>query len=330
MIEEEYLEHFGVLGMHWGHTKRQDIPSQKSAHRVSLEAKYLKKGVSNDSAEQMAAKRIRTEKFVAGVLVAAAVTAVSYTAYREIGKRYVGVMLSEGKDLHYVNALGSKATYDRRLYTSFEKGDTKKYKGLLATALRRNKANTTIFDTVLRTTEKIKAPSQQEAAKLYGNFLGEKTNFNHYKGFNKQLVNGVTDPSVKGFVDFLKTKGYNSVLDANDQFISGYSTKKPLILFNAAASTKKLTDTIVEKHVSDHLNTIQNIQFNLKGLAPIVGLGAAFVGGAKAINTSQQYGAVNKYFKENPNSKLSYGQVYNALILTTSKAGVDTYKLKGA
>lgn len=340
------LAHFGVKGMKWGHhnpkadeitSKRRSIPNKKSAHRVRLEAGYLKKGYSNDTAEQMAAKRIKGEKIALGILATAAVAGASYIAYQEIGKRYSNVILEAGKDLHYINALGADADYDRRLYTSFKKQDTAKYKGLLATALRNNAENTTVYDTVLRAKEDIKAPSHNEAAKLYKEFFGKTVDTKDYKLFNKDFVSGVNDPSVKGFVDFVKSKGYNAVLDSNDQFISGYNTKKPLILFNAASTTVKVGESIVTKQMSDRLNGLQMAAFYSKQmgpmLAPSVGLGLAAVGGSMAMDTSNRYGAVNGFFKKNPKSNYSYGEVYNAMKSKTvngvPKYVIDKAKLKG-
>lgn len=164
------IYHSGVLGMKWGHRKAEAektyaIPSKKSAHRVRLEAKYLKKGASNMDAEQQAANRMHGEKVALAIAGSAAAAGAAYIVSRELGKRFTGVNLEVGKELHYINALGDQATYDRRLYASFQKGDTAKYKGLLATALRKNASNTTIYDTVLGATENIKAPSQHEAKK---------------------------------------------------------------------------------------------------------------------------------------------------------------------
>lgn len=135
---------------------------------------------------------------------------------------------------------------------------------------------------------------------------------------NKNIVGiGVNDDYVsdiaKEFLSHLKTKGYNAILDSNDQFISGYSAKKPIILFNAASSVVKKGETIVAKEVSDRLNKTQMAVVYTRALAPTVGLGAAYIGGTVAMDTQTKYGAVNKYMKANPDTKKSYGEIYNAL-----------------
>lgn len=327
------LAHFGVPGMKWGvrkeekAAKRYDIPEKKSGHRIRLEAKYIKKGASNDEAEQMAAKRIRGEKIALGILGAAAVAGAAYTTYREIGKRNAGVMLEAGKELHYINALGDKADLNRRLYTSFEKSDTEKYKGLLATALRKNAENTTIYDTVLKTTEDIKAPSHKEAAKLYTQFTRGMANETGYKFFNRRLVSEWDSDESRKFVELLKSKGYNAILDSNDQFLSGYNAKKPLILFNAASQTVKTGQSVVDEQLSKKLNAKHMSIIYSKQLLPIVGIGAAIVAGVNAKNTHDKVSVVNSYFKNNPKTNLSYGEVYNAVKTNTDIYGATTYKI---
>jgi hypothetical protein len=339
------LSHVGVLGMHWGHRepeevstksnkKQYTIPDKKTAHRVRLEAKYLKKGVSNEQAEQMAAKRIRGEKIALGILGAAVAAGAAYAAYQALGKRYSSVVLEAGQEIHNINALGDKNDYNRRIYGTFQKGDTAKYKGLLATALRKNAKDTTIYDTVLKTTETIKAPSHKEAQNLFKECFKNAVDKKAYVPFNASFANDFNNPKQQQFVNFLKTKGYNAILDSNDQFVSGYNTKKPIILFNAASSTVKAGQTIVDEMTTKRLNRIQMTTIISKQVAPTVGLGLAAIGGSHAIDTNNKYGACNSFFKKNPQLKYPYGAVFNALEKKAVKGEVvyvvNTAKLKGA
>lgn len=331
--EDLYLMHYGIKGMRWG-KRRTDAQldaaaakkpksgldmtdKEKSGHRVRLEAKYLKKGMTREEASVATDKRIKTEKIlaIAGAVVVGA--AVGYAVKEDIGKRFVGVTLEKGKDLHYVNALGDKASLDRRLYTSFDKNDTKKYKGMLASALRKNAADTTIYDTVLTTKESIKAPSQFQAARLYNQFLKDnnlpKAGSKSYKEFNKDVLLDVGSPNANKFMDFMRGKGYNSVLDYNDQFVSGYNTKKPLILFNAKSSVNKTGQSIVEKAVSDKLGKQQVNRLLLKGAAKTVGLGAAYVGGVTALNTHKKNAVVQQYLNDHPETKKTRAELYRDL-----------------
>lgn len=317
-----FLEHYGVKGMRWGVRKDEKVSnapvkdSEKSAHRVRLEAKYISKGMSQSAAEKKAIGRIKAEKVMLAVGAVGVAAAVAYVGSVEYQKRFSRVDLELGAKLTNINVLGDKQDFNRHLYTTIDERDTKKYRGMLATALRTNPNNTMIYETTLRSTERIKAPSQREAARLYKEFRatrGKKWMLDKsYMKFNADLVD---DPSgaAKEFYDFMRSKGYNAILDANDQFITGYSARKPLIVFNAASSTVKVGQKVVDEQLSDRLAQIQTLQISAKEAAPGVGLGLAVIGGTKALDTKNRYGAVNSYFKEHPESKLSYAEVFSNL-----------------
>lgn len=322
--EEEkaaFLAHFGVKGMKWGVRKSIPAEGQKSKHRVRLEAGYISKGASKEVAEQKADRRIKTEKTLLVAGAVAATAAIAYTAKVEIGKRFVGVELEKGATLKYINALGDKNDLDRRLYATFKEGDTQKYRGLLAEALRKNKEGTVIYETVLTTKDKIKAPSQREAAKLFKEFASKKylleTNYNK---FNQGLVLDI--PENKQFFDFLKSKGFNAILDSNDQFMSGYNTKKPIILFNAASSVVKTGEKVIDKTFSSKLATKQMIGVVAKQNAPILGLGVATVAGIKGMDasavTNNKYAAVNAFIEKNPGTKATYSELFSKVNLDGS------------
>lgn len=321
--EDLELFHYGVKGMKWG-VRRKEGPdglvvksktpikdSDKSAHRVATEARYIQKGYTTEEAAKKAEGRIRTQKILLAVGATAVTAAAVYGGKVAFDKRFKGVDLPMGSVLKNINALGDKQDFDRRMYTTFNEGDTKKYKGLLASALRRNAKDSTIYETSLKATQNIKAPSHHQAKKLYEEFKSKNREASglNYKEFNKRLVNQ-RDPMNSRFYDFMKTKGYNAVLDSNDQFISGYNTKKPLILFNASSSTVKSGQKVVDDKVINKLSTVQNLGVLGRASAPYVGLGMAWVGGNKAIDTRNRYGSVNRYFKDHPNSELSYAEVY--------------------
>ncbi len=310
---DAFLAHYGIKGMKWG--VRKSIPEEnaKSKHRVRLEAGYISKGMTKEIAEQKADRRIKTEKILAVVGAVAVTAAIAYKTKVEIGKRFTSVELEKGTTLTYINALGDKNNLDRRLYTSFEEGDTQKYRGLLAQALRRNKEGAVVYETVLTAKEKIKAPSQKQAAKLFKEFAANNrlASGMNYNTFNQSLVIE-TDTTVK-FIDFLKAKGFNAVLDSNDQFISGYNTKKPLILLNAASSVVKTGEKIVEEQLSAPLARKQYITALFEQTAPTIGLGVAVVSGTmgldSAATTNNKYAAVNSFIEKNPKTRASYSEL---------------------
>ena len=330
---DTFLAHYGKKGMKWGVVNDDVVdtagsPSRPTAKRSSngsasesskrkrleLEAHYLEKGITGEAAQQKIDKRLKVEK---GLKIAGAVAVVglgAYVAKNQLGKRYAGVTLEKGFDLTYINAMGPKADYNRRLYTTFNEGDTKKYRGLLASQLRQNQTDTTIYETKLTAREQIKAPSNKEAARIYKELVSKGQLDAHpqgYKYFNKDLV---TDgPGSKTFYSEMSKRGYNALLDTNDQFISGYNTKKPLILFNAESSTVKTGEKIVSKQTTDGLANRQKAAIVGKSFIPHAAVGAALVAVSKKSKSKNKYEAVNAYLAEHPNSKMTPAQIFNSL-----------------
>lgn len=105
------------------------IPENKSLHRLKLEEKYMKNGMTREEAEQAAAKRIRTEKFVTAAAAVTVSSAVAYAKYKGYTKEYI---FKEGSEFQRIMKLSPNAEIkDGRQYLSFDKNDKIKYKGLL-------------------------------------------------------------------------------------------------------------------------------------------------------------------------------------------------------
>ena len=111
-------------------TKKYKIPETKSLHRLKLEEKYMKNGMTREEAEQAAAKRIRTEKFVAA---AGVVTVASVVAYAKYKGYTADKTIKANSDFQRIMRLDPNAEIrkDNRQYLSFNKKDNIKYKGLL-------------------------------------------------------------------------------------------------------------------------------------------------------------------------------------------------------
>ncbi|ADD81019.1 gp021 [Rhodococcus phage ReqiPoco6] len=324
---DNFLAHYGVKGMKWGVIRDRDRGSSSSSsepkpagrRQVALEAKYVQKGHSLEDAQQKAARRAKVQKVL---LVAGAVTlagTAAYVGHKEYGKRFTEISLKAGTELKYINATGPNTDLNRRLYTTFNEADTKKYRGMLAKQLQKNKSGTTIYETVLTAKQDIKAPSHKQAEQVFKDlvksgamdvkFFGRNQT---YKEFNGDLVRGNT-PEAKTFYDALKKKGFNAVLDSNDQFVSGYNTKHPLILFNAASSTVKTGESVVNQKTIDGLYNRQVAGVMARQFAPTVAMGAAAVGAHRYIESKSKYATVNKYMAEHPNTKRSPAEIYASL-----------------
>ena len=115
--------------------KTYKIPKNKSLHRLQLEEKYMKNGMTREQAEQAAAKRIRTEQFVTAAAVVTVASAVAYAKYKGYNKEYI---FKEGSEFQRIMRLSPNAEIkDGRQYLSFDKNDKVKYKGILATTFEK-------------------------------------------------------------------------------------------------------------------------------------------------------------------------------------------------
>lgn len=343
---DDYLAHYGVKGMKWGVIK-DDVSGRIKTHHQKAKAsriaadegKYLNKGMSSEEAHAKAVKREKVRqrvKIAGGVAVTAA---VAYVGTQEYKKRFQGVDLPMDTKLKNINKFGEDLNIDRRLYVTYKPGDSRKYRGAYAEQLRKgkafdpNSAAKNVFETTLTTTERIKAPSHHQAKKLYKEFrekqlsgvapedlkLFKNNSFflpEDYKTFNRSLVgtgNKFTDSVNSGFYDFLKTKGYNSVLDSNDQFISGYNTEKPLIVFNANSSAVKSGQKLVSRKESVPLARITVAQAVGREAAKAGAKVGVAYGAHKKIKQAIRNQEVKEYFKEHPNSKMTEAEVHAML-----------------
>ena len=336
------LYHYGVKGMKWGVQNKdrsgsngypKNSSKKVSMRKVQLEAKGLKKGKTQEEATLSAEKRMRVEKalkIAGGVAIGAA---VAYVTARELDKRLSSVNLPANTILRNVNALGEKQNYNRRLYTTFEQADSKKYRGIMARhltdqavkmrAAKMSGISDTVYESSMTAKERIKAPSHMQAKKLYSEFGKEHRTYGiSYKEFNKGLV---LDSSInRKFYKFMESKGYNAILDANDQFISGFDAKKPLILFNAASSTTKLADRVINKpEMTKEYDRFMAGRIT-KAAIKNVTIGAMVLGAFGTANNAAKNEAITKYLEEHSNSEKTYAEVYN--MLEKDKSGLYTVK----
>ena len=199
-------------------SKKYKIPENKSLHRLKLEEKYMKNGMTREEAEQAAAKRIRTEKFVAAAAVVAVASAVAYAKYKGYTSDKI---IKENSDFQRIMRLDPNAELrkDSRLYATIDKKDKVLYKGMFADHLTKMKSdNENIYDITVRNRKEIKIASEKRARDTFVNLFKndkdfknefierlEKDGYEVSKGrldgiFNKMLKdsNSLSDRELKG------------------------------------------------------------------------------------------------------------------------------------
>lgn len=119
--------------------KTHKIPEKKSLHRLKLEEKYMNSGMTREQAEQAAAKRIRTEKFVATAAVVTVASAVAYAKYKGYTSDKVFKADTEFQRIMKLSP-NAEIRKDNRQYLAVNKMDKIKYKGILGDTLNSNAA----------------------------------------------------------------------------------------------------------------------------------------------------------------------------------------------
>lgn len=171
-------------------TKTYKIPEKKSLHRLKLEEKYMKNGMTREEAEQAAAKRIRTEKFVAAAAVVTVASAVAYAKY----KGYTtDKTIKANSDFQRIMRLSENAEIrkDHRQYLSFDKKDNIKYKGFLGehfeqqikqqhrldSLVNKNAVADKIYDVTVKNNQEIKIASRKRAEDAFVNLFKNDSEF---------------------------------------------------------------------------------------------------------------------------------------------------------
>ena len=157
--------------------KKYKIPKNKSLHRLKLEEKYMKQGMSREEAEQAAAKRIRTEQFVAA---AAGVTVASCLAYAKYKGYTTDKIIKENSDFQRIMRLNPNAEIrkDYRQYVTINKKDKVLYKGMFADHINKLKEDSeNIYDISIKNRSDIKVASEKRARDTFTNLFKNDKEF---------------------------------------------------------------------------------------------------------------------------------------------------------
>lgn len=337
---DDYLAHYGVKGMKWGVRKDRGSSSSKPSKRAKVTYKerksyeYQKKGLSKEEADAKAAKAAKVAKARKAVLIlggVAMVAAAGYVAGDRLAKDYVGVNLKSGAMLQNVNNIGgSKPQKEGMLYVTFKNHDNKQYRSRFASEVFIRDRSKDVFSTKLSAIEPIKAPSNKKAEKLYEEYKRKVRGSDlyapeNYKAFNKDLNYVGKEKDKKAFTDFMKSKGYNAIIDLYDQRPL-YGAKKPTILLDSTKTATTVGHEKLSEFMSDKgTSRMSSKKAYLKGAKVALALGSFGVAPFEvneALKKRSMNKQVDQYFNDHPNTEMSPTEVY-MMIAKDRKRGGD-------
>ena len=192
--------------------KQYKIPQNKSLHRLKLEDKYKQQGFSKEEAEQKAAKRIKTEMYIAA---AAAVTVASCVAYAKYKGYTSDKVLKSNSEFQRIMQLAENAEIrEGRQYLSFDKNDKIKYKGLLGDVFNNNiqmrkgwgddALKERVYDVTVKNKENIKIASRKRAEDAFMKLYKEDSEFRDNLLKRGKLLQN-TIPTLEKFGDKLSS-----------------------------------------------------------------------------------------------------------------------------
>ena len=140
--------------------------------------------------------------------------------------------------------------------------------------------------------------------------IGEGT----YKLFNTMLIDHSDEQQkvTNKFYSMLKEAGYGAVRDVNDKEFSVYGSKNPLIIFDTSKVNVNNITKLGEEHINKNYNVEMGKVFARQLAASSVQQGAKFAaafGGLKLHSEVKNNRYVEKYRKDNPDTKLSANEI---------------------
>lgn len=327
--------------------KEYKIPENKSLHRLKIEDKYQKQGMSKKQAEQAAAKRIRGEQFA---VAAGAVTVAACVAYAKRKAYSTDKILSKDTEFQRIMKLHPDATiHDGRQYMAYKKEDKSIYKGQLAAnfnkQIKEGKTNEKVYDVTVKAKQDIKIASEKRARETFEKLYKNDPEFRKslskaakdagddlsagLKRIQEQLTEGaeLSDKRIKSKAYDLfnvaladntdegrarAQKFYDALKEQGMNAVQDMNDKK-YSLYNAKAPIITFDGSYdYSKRVLESPEIVQNMTKPVGRLKRNIATGAAlatWLGGIKI----KKDRAVEKYRMEHPNTKLTNKEIRDLL-----------------
>ena len=264
-IKDGELYHHGIKGQRWGVRRFQKKDGsltsagknrykKKSLHRIRLEEKYMKKGMSKAEAEKAADKRIKVETAI-GITAGVTVTAcAAYYARNKWVENHCDQILSKGTTFHNLDGTANPRPGEH-LYVNYRQNDKAFFRGQFA--LNKIKQTGHVYDHVVEAQEDIKIPSVNNRKAVFKQLYDSDESFrnaiNQHSGVGnindsklayKQMWSRFGDKDTPEFntakskyFEALRQKGYEAIVDEWDTNPLVYRSDAPLILLNNSSKS---------------------------------------------------------------------------------------------
>ena len=232
-----------------GKKRYGDSTSTKSKHRLSLEAQYRAKGMSESEAEAAANKRIRTEKIIA---VTAGMTLAACTAYYAKNK-YIAdrtdQILKAGTTFHNLDSKVNPRPGEH-LYVNYRRNDRDYFNGKFA--VNKILKSGHVYEHRIPAVDDVKIPSLKTRQSVFKQLCDKDPEFreamakhskmpknapskmiykNMWQKFGDKDTPYFNEAKAKYF-KALKEKGYGAIVDEWDTNRLVYRSDAPLILLD--------------------------------------------------------------------------------------------------
>lgn len=273
---DDWLVHFGVMGMKWGVRKDRDISTESRAQRA----------LSRKTAEEHMWNVVKDEPLW---------KAMSEDDYRSLSTK--GETFAKGEMLRRVS-MDSSSILKGETYVSQKLEDFEFYKAIIPAygpsharqGAGKKEYKKAHYEVALKATKRLASPSEKERVDAFIELLSEPSiqvkgktapitgreylykSGSYPKMFYKryddkklaleawdrfvQSQGNQNNPLAKAYYDKIRSRGYNTLIDDNDR---GKYTKTPLILLDPESTVKVSS---VRRLTTDEINQAQR---NLKG-----------------------------------------------------------------
>lgn len=365
MYYTSYICHHGVKGMKWGirhkykligrHKKTSSAKKNAGGHSDT----ESKKAISSKDIEVMREKASKDAmKKTLAVIGGVALTAAAVYAIKKHYDTSVDKTLKSGVEFQRILKEDS-VDLNRAFYTSYKKGDNRKYRGLYGKQLKEGfnifegslGQNNKVNMAKLSASRNLKIASTKSASEIFNNLYSNDTDFRKnaqiqyrlLKGFGKpnpsikdiyeQFNRTFTDHSpenqkyVDKFYSALKNAGYSGVTDINDQKYSGYNAKSATIIFDTAGiSVNSITELDSKRIQKDHAISIGKIAVNAILTSPTFIGPMAYTAGNFGYSFAAQRSFINQYRVEHPNTTKTDKEIIAILNSANSKSSSNKPK----